>query len=472
MERFNIIRNHVKFYSKFGVSATYTVPRSLLANSSLEQVVYTGLKEVLNHQPIMGVTVENEAGPEPEWVRLPDIDLREVVKFVDVDTKTSHDAWTQEALRAPFEVVEDLPLWRIVVAKDPEAETQECSTFTVGFFCHHAIADGVSAGAFQLTFLDALNALIGGKINASDLEKSAIVPVPKLPLVPNLEMQNSLPVGVFFALKKIINAFVWSSEDPLNWTGPLISADHPRPPICNLRNFSLPSNTVKTLLSRCRKENTSMTALLSVLIARKLALMYPTHSRFTGNIPFCLRKFTGHSSRDMGCYVSNLEPLFSSEKRPLRGYIPCRSNEKPETDDSVLWESARACKEVINERASTTSNQNVGLLKFISDYNKFFYGLFGTKRAHAFEVTNIGVLDGGVGQGTNAYFDRVQFSTAGCTFGNPFGFSIASAKGGLMNLSMNWTSEVVEDEMAIGLIDWLEGALRRLGETLMTEPEA
>ncbi|TVY31776.1 putative alcohol acetyltransferase, partial [Lachnellula subtilissima] len=375
MERFNILRNHAKFYNKFGVTASYTAPRSLLASNSLEQVIYAVLREVLSQHPIMGVTVQDEATLEPKWIRLPTVDFRRLVKVVDADLGVSWDSWIRDALRAPFVVVDDLPMWRIVVARG-KGRGKDVEKFAVGFFCHHAIADGGSAGAFQLTFLDALNGLIEGKIErVSDIEEEAVIPVPKLPLVPNMEMKTTLPVGIFFALKKIFSTYVWSTEDPSNWSGSLISAEAPRPPIGNLKSFSLSSDVVGALLKRCRKENTSITALLTILAARKLAVMYPSYTHFTGNIPFSLRKFTGHSNRDMGCYVSNLTPCFSSEERPPWGYISCRSmsSDKPEQDDEKLWEGARASKKEIDEGTATASDQNVGLLKFVSDYNKFFY---------------------------------------------------------------------------------------------------
>ncbi|TVY87281.1 putative alcohol acetyltransferase [Lachnellula willkommii] len=462
MERFNILRNHVRFYNKFGVTATYTAPRALLASNSLEQVVYAALREVLNHHPIMGVTVQDEATVEPKWIRLPTIDFRRVVEVVNADLEASYDSWVTDALRAPFVVVDDLPMWRVVVGKGQDVET-----FAVGFFCHHAIADGVSAGAFQLTFLDALNGLIDGKTEIiSNIEEEEVVSVPKLPLVPNMEMKTALPVGIFFALKKIISTYVWSTEDPLNWSGSPISAEAPRPPIGNLKTFSLSLDVVSGLLKRCRKENTSMTALLTILVARKLAVMYSSYTHFTSNIPFSLRKFTGHSNRDMGCYVSNLTPCFSSDERPPWGYISCRSTsgDKPEQDDEKLWEGARASKKQIEEGTATTSNQNVGLLKFVSDYNKFFYGMFGKKREHAFEVTNIGVLDGGVGGEQKASFDRVQFATAQCTYGDPYIFSIASAKNGIMTVSLSWATGMLNDNEAVEMIEWLEGALKGLSE--------
>lgn len=118
MERFTIARNHMKFYSKFGVSATYTVPRLLLASNDIQRLFHAVLKEVLNHHPMMGVTIDDEGSLEPKWVRLSSIDLRQVLNFVDVDPREGNDRWTQAALRAPFDVVEDLPLWRLVVATE------------------------------------------------------------------------------------------------------------------------------------------------------------------------------------------------------------------------------------------------------------------------------------------------------------------------------------------------------------------
>jgi len=55
-------------------------------------------------------------------------------------------------------------------------------------------------------------------------------------------------------------------------------------------------------------------------------------------------------------------------------------------------------KKFINENTKTTTNQNVTMLRFASDYPKYFF-MLGGKRRHAFEVTHLGVLDGGVPEG-------------------------------------------------------------------------
>jgi len=90
--------------------------------------------------------------------------------------------------------------------------------------------------------------------------------------------------------------------------------------------------------------------------------------------------------------------------------------------------------------------------------------MLGTKRSASFEVSNLGLLDGGDGgeQGGRAYFDRVMFSQGAWTYGPPFCFCVATAKNGGMSVALSWDSSVAEDVKAEELLGWLEGELRGL----------
>lgn len=203
-----------------------------------------------------------------------------------------------------------------------------------------------------------------------------------------------------------------------------------------------------------------------MLVAQNLALLYPGAEHFTGTIPFSLRRHSGHSVQDMGVYVSNVLVYYSSEPRLSRGYMSCTSDSASEkSTDDTLWESARATKAEIATAASSIKNTNIGLLKCVSDYRSFFLGMLGTKRSTAFEVTNVGVVDGGAGshgKEGKAYFDRMIFSTALCTFGDPFCVSLVTAKDGDMCVAINWETGVVADADARALSEWLEAELGRL----------
>jgi hypothetical protein len=474
MERWNILRNNVKFYNDIQVTATYSVPRALLqhfGNDRIEGLIYAALIETLKHQPIMGVTIEDEGTKEPKWRRLSTINLREVVKVINADPNANPDKWVQDTHRAPMPQIGELPLWKVIIAFQDSAllGNERHVPFAVGFFAHHAIADGISLGSFHLTFLEALNALIASPGSApSNSNEAATITVPKLPLVPNLEMKATLSVSILFVVIQLFKAFFYDPIDPLNWAGPLVNAEHPRPPIASNRSFSLSSPLVSKLAAKCRTEKTTITALVTVLTARKLATMYPEYKRFTGTIPFSLRKFTGHSPKDMGVYVSRVTPYFSSEANPPRGYISCVSSLDGKLhlgNDKELWESARTLKKFISESTSTIHNQMVNMVKFVSDIRKYFLVMLGTKRQSAFEVTNIGVIDGGVGSDEEmASFDRLMFSGGGSTYGEPYAVFLATAKHGYMTVSIVWQDVVVSDEGAKDMLGFLEESLRELAE--------
>lgn len=473
MERFNILRNYVGFYHSVGVAAAYTTPGSLLHSfGSVANLVYASLAEIVSKQPILGVTLEDEGTPEPRWVRLETIDFRKIVKIVDGDPRSNLEVYLQDFYRAPFKTYKELPLWRVIVVNSPESAKDAdhgSVSFTIGFFCHHGVGDGLSAGAFHLHFRDVLSDLLTGKGRL--LAADPVMTVPKKPLLPNLEMKTAFPLSIWYILKEVITNLVYSSEDPLHWAGPRIDANTPRPPLSNLRNIFLPHSIVSRLVSKCRDQRTTFTCLVNILIARKLSVMYPSYSRFTSSIPISLRKFTQHTNRDMGCYVSECTPYFSSEPNPPSGYISCRTNPADhDSQDKALWESSRICRSFIDAASASTKDTPVGLLKFVAkDYPKFFLGKIGKQRVSSFEVTNIGVLDGGLsetgGVQGKATFDRVVFSSGTRTYGPPYNFHLATAKNGDLCINLTWEVDVVKDQDAQESLRWLETELKSLAKS-------
>lgn len=454
-------------YNNVAVTTTYTIPRSMLQDRSLEDLVYRAIGYfVIQQHPIMGVTVSGEGSPDPKWVRLPMIDLREVMKVVDADPNSNLDPYIQEANRGQFDRLGELPLWRLLLIYSPAAiaSSKDMIAFTFGFFCHHAMGDGLSCAAFHHTFLEALNSPLPPN-------PQPLIVVPALPLLPTLEMGTPVPLTILYTIRKVFAALVYSPIDPLEWAGPLISRTATRPPLVNQRSFFLPSHSLAHLLALCRTEKTTLTALITVLVARKLALMFPTHSRFRCTVPFSMRKFTGHGLWDMGMLVSGLTTAFSSDAVVPAGYISCYTplpskSPKPLAVDPLLWSSARACKAAIVAQSSSATDQPVGLIKFVQkDMRGYFLGMLGGKRDHAFEVSNIGVVDGEVeGEGKGRVgFGRVLFSQGHSTYAPPYIVCLASAKGGEMGVSLTWEEGVVNDESAEGLLSWLETTLIELG---------
>lgn len=469
MERFNIIRNHVSFYNNVQVSATYTIPRSTLPSpglASFTRLIHSALRETLKSQPILNVVIEDEGTPQPKWKRAETIDFRELVKITEHNPTLNPDTWLTEGHKERLDRVDELPVWRVRVGTQKSDLSAASSTlsFVLAFYGHHAIADGVSCGAFHTTFLDGLNGLIAhpSSITTSPLFR----PSSSLELLPSLEEAAPLPISIWFAIKQIIKAFFYNPLDPKNWSGPPVASSLPTI-TPNLRTFLLGPKQVTKLLQVCRNNGTTLTALISVLTARKITEMHPEYSHVAGVIPFSFRKFSGHDPRAMGVFVSSVTPYFASEPNPPCGYISCASTstDKPSSSNNELWESARQTRQFIASGSASPKNQMVGMLRFAPDFKGFFLGLFGKKRDHAFEVSNIGVVDGGIGEGEGkASFDKVVFSTGLCVYGDPFSVLVASAKGGDLTVSVSWMSEVTEKEEGVALCEYLEEWMRGLAD--------
>ena len=290
MERFNIIRNALHMYNSVHVSATYTVPSSLLVSSSLaglKAIIYSALALVFREHPILNVTTKDEDTNEPKWQHVPTIDFDQMVRILDQDPEASPDAWLQKGFEWHVDRTEgiDLPVWRIIIAINEKSLSSPASKtttkFTLAFYAHHSIADGGSAAAFHTTFLSALNQLITAPSPTTLLQP--IISTPRLPLLPSIEEATPLPVSFFFAILLIFKTYIYNPIDALSWTGPPVPATPPATvPICRLSSFSLPPDQVTHLIQACRAERTTLTSLLCVLVARKLGAMLDGEDRLLG----------------------------------------------------------------------------------------------------------------------------------------------------------------------------------------------
>src|SRR5205085_2695264 len=93
-----------------------------------------------------------------------------------------------------------------------------------------------------------------------------------------------------FLLKTAFKTF-WSWQTSEQWLGPPVTYGADRPPKTRLLLLYLSSTIVEGISLRCYKENTSITALLTMLIARQLACAYPTYSEFPASIAVSASRF-------------------------------------------------------------------------------------------------------------------------------------------------------------------------------------
>jgi hypothetical protein len=421
----------------------------------IQAVTFAALKKVVCQQPIMGVSVVDETPRAASWVRLDTIDLQEVTKFITIP---GGQQFVEDEHQKPFERLGELPLWRVVVAEHQsdtagspasgDFDTSSADTmFDVGFFYNHAIGDGLSGAAFHLDFLDALNAL-GAETASSKTASEPVIEIPKLELLPNLEEAGRFPLSIKFIGWEIIKEFVIGDKDPERWTGPPVMFSPETPPKTRMLTIVLDSTISAKISARCRHNKATITPLLTILIARHLANAYPKYSRFLGTIAIQLRRFTGVSNRQMVNQVSGVTVNCSTKGG--KGYVSC---------NLVDWEAIRTCRSVIDGAAKSPANQITILLKFLSKIEEFFWSRVGKERSWSFEVSNVGLVDGGLYGDGIAKLGRLVFSQSANVAEAPYVFSMASVNGGDMAIALTWQEGVLEEAKAKQVMEALESEL-------------
>jgi len=402
------------------------------------------MRAVIEKQPAMGVALSGTVD-RPMWARLREIDLMRVVEFVKTrDVRRI----LEEGHQVGF-TWGGLPLWRVKVISSAEDERE--GEIEVAFFVHHALGDGRSGFAFHLDFVDALNNLAAID-NDTQKETSTLVKVPKLDFLPPLEDAHTLPLSYRFIATQLIKSLLPASKDNQHWTGSPHRSDRN---ITNFRLLYLPSSILNNLLRQCRHRNVTFTALLTVTIARVLARVYTQYTRFSCSCAMSFRRFTATGRRAMCNYVTSYTHRFSSVSSQ-GGCIPC---------DTFSWDAVQTCFKEIKSATASPANQQVGLLKFVNNYEGFFKDKVGRERPHSFEISNVGVFEPERPLGRDdgeVKVDRILFSQSSNVVSGALVFSVASAKEGELGIGLTWQEDIVKVDDAEKVLGGIDGELRKL----------
>jgi hypothetical protein len=151
----------------------------------------------------------------------------------------------------------------------------------------------------------------------------------------------------------------------------------------------------------------------------------------------------------MVCYVSAFSHQFSSSGES--NYIPCSGD--------FSWNAVETCHREIKVATASPRNQKIGLLRFLSDYEGFFRKQVGQEREFSFEISNVGGMDVESGVDHCAGIDRIIFSQSSNVVGSALAFSIASVNGGDLAIALTWQKGIVEDDLAVKVLQTLEAEL-------------
>ncbi|RHZ49539.1 uncharacterized protein CDV56_104520 [Aspergillus thermomutatus] len=437
LERYSTARHHLKFYLNVSVAATYTLPE--IYDFPVKDYIYRACGRLIGQHPILSAIPVGEDTKEPYFARLPEIDLEKSVSF----EKRSHDFPGADEPDAELETLlkiqhntpftPPLPYWRLCVLTDATNERR----FTAAFVYHHAIGDGTSGKAFHKTFLQALHETAA---SVTPEEAKRVVASPQIPLLPNSEAVHPLPLSIPYLATTLFKEKVWSWTDPGLWTGSEIIV----PVETQVRHIVFPEHVTSSLKDCCRRNNTTMTAVLETVIARSLFARLPekfTSVKCTGAMS--TRRWMPDiiSDDSMGVWVQDFGETFSRNKV---------------TGDGFPWEEARRARQTIENVLNLKGkNASPNLLKYVDDFQEeLFLSKVGKARKSSFEVSNVGVLAVDREQDpTKPRIGRMVFSQSASVTGNAFGVSVITGGDRCMVLAFSWQTHVVELDLMSAIMD-------------------
>lgn len=428
LERWSTVRHHLGFYNNVAITARYTSTHNLT-----QETLYTALTALISTYAPLGITLLNEDTPTPRYARLKKINLNEVVTFITLPAGQEIDTQLQEQHNLKFHNLGQLPLWRILVLGSD-----------IAFIYHHALGDGGTGKAFHGALLKALNSPIDAP---TPTPTPHVVTPPAIPLLPPLEELTELPLSYMFLLGKLWTR-IWFPREPAVtfWSGGVV-----RVPLRSLyRSVFFSAGTLDGVVAACRRERTTVTALLQVLAVRAVFGELPeSETSVASAVPVDLRRFVeGVEGETMGVFVASV------------GVTHMRA----EVEEGEVWEVARRWRGVLERRVRAgTGDTDTGLLKHLSDYEGYFRSMLGRRREGSVEVSNLGVFSG---EGEGEWrVERMVFSQSAAVTGCAIELSVVSVKGGEMGVGVSVQEGVVEEELLERVVERLRGEIEAAGWT-------
>ncbi|KAJ5693605.1 hypothetical protein N7536_004017 [Penicillium majusculum] len=379
-EKYSTTRSHLGIYLNVGLTACYKRPSGV----SVKPALFYALSMLISKHPILSAIPFAIGTPDPYFVRLPKITLSEVVSsmeeeanFPSSDERQALDKVLQEQHNCPFEIdpKRPLPFWRLCIL-----ERRSCPrSFILVFVFHHSLMDTQSALSFH-------NELEGYMAQYAGLEPSDTVSCPSNALIPPLEDLCTLSVS-----REFLESQEKDSElSPDCWT----AAPQFTPVKTQFSSLWLSEVDTKVLVTLSKKEQTSVTATIQVLIATCIFSVLPaSYHTLRGDCAVSLRRFLPEpvTTTALGCYVGSLSTTY---------------HRKP----SFNWNESRRTKVAIQHvMAQKGGNMPVGYLALIQNQHHWMLQKMGQNRKSAFELSNIGATSTLRG-GTNFEIESMLFS--------------------------------------------------------------
>ncbi|KAH8701625.1 alcohol acetyltransferase [Talaromyces proteolyticus] len=448
LENYLAARHQLQFYTNVAVTATYYLPPHSI-NRSIKNDIYRACDMLIQHHPVLSVNIVNDRPNSPCFIRLPVIDVEQCVVFYARRKRASdgfsEDLDVEELLQTQHNTFfehNNAPLWKLCILIDPSLG----NTFTASFIYHHVIGDGSSGKAFHTTFAQALEQILQERPQKTfqpydskiGRRKRRFITPPSSPLLPNLEELMNLPLCASFLIKTFLKA-KFCRNSPHLWVGT-------RKEICGpllnrVQHLALSDTITKALRKACSANETSVTALLEILISRSIFRNIDRKYKllnYQGSMSGrrWISDKSGVTEDSMGSWVLDYAQKYK------RGGLE---------DRAFPWHEARKATRYIKKNlAQRDKNRSVGLLKLFSNFaDDILLSCVGKPRQTSFEISNLGVFES---QSSLVDIGRMVFSQSSNIAGSAITVNAITGGDESLVLAFTWQDGVVEAALVQSIV--------------------
>lgn len=431
LECFSSARHDLGLYNNVAISSAYMF--SSQRPIDVKEAIFSALSVVIQRHPILTAIPVDEATASPYFARIPEINLENAVTFIARKVPNSigeRDLELDELLQGQHNIsfkanFGSLPFWRLIILTNPRLSTE----FVASFVFHHALGDGRSGVILHEHLLAAL-------CDSPPLLPNKIIASPDQALYPNLELLHPLPIP---------------TESPAAYVPECL---WPRDVIClpaapsRFRSITIPTATTARFLLACRRNGTTITATLPVIITTVLLEVIPT--QFTDiecGIPVNIRHWLPSiiSADSMGNFIDGFSQYYRRENL-----------------QSFSWEEARRSRQTIVDYLNSEGERiNIAKLKTVPDMRQFMLAKVGKQRGSTFDVSNVGKLKPAP-EGGNWRMGKMVFSRSAWIGGGAFSTGVVSGADASLVIGFCWQQGIISREVMEGIAEKVKNQIEAL----------
>jgi Alcohol acetyltransferase len=297
------------------------------------------------------------------------------------------------------------------------------------------------------------------------VDSPLVATTPMKPLYPPMEQIFSLSRSLSVRISRVLRSYFScgrARRDAKKWSGGPYHCDTPIK--TRIRHLSMPASSLKKLMERCHREDSTITPFLQTLVGKTLCETFEAAGRLRCAVAISLRRFMPPQLQigddAMGLWVSAFHVEYS------RTQLLGRENEGGESKQ--FWDEVRKNSQRIRQEIKKRDRDlSTGMLRYIPDFRSMLVNKMGQKRDDSFAITNIGCFNGEPGKLSRDLGDdpsqlcisNLLFSQSCHVNGSALQFCIVSVKDGDMNIAISWQEGIVSVEDVERVAEALSKAL-------------